>query len=114
MLLLMEEIFIKTKTLIMKIKIGNNYYSLTSKEVNIKGIIMVVLATIITLILVFIRQELQQMILYMSGAIFLGLKIMWVADKITNWYIAKKKTPPNDMYSNFTWDDPDINLDKGK
>ena len=84
----------------MKIKIGNNYYSLT----NIKGIIMVILATIITLILVFIPNEITNGILIMAGAMFLALKIMWIADKLTNWYITKKKKPSTN-YDNFPWRD---------
>lgn len=98
----------------MKIKIGNKYYSLTSKEANIKGVIMVIIATIITLILVFIRQELQQMILYLSGAMFLALKIMWIADKLTNWYIKKYKNPDKNKVGvwdvnqkKVIWQDPD-------
>lgn len=100
----------------MKIKIGNKYYSLTSKETNIKGVVIVILATIITLTLVFIQQKLQQMILYLSGAMFLGLKIMWIADKITNWYITKKKIPEKNkpLKRPYPWEYPDHDLDRHK
>ena len=95
----------------MKIKIGMKYYSLTDKEVCIKGITMVVIATIFILILKFINPEIRTGILFMAGAWYLAIKAIWLADIITNWYIKKKKKSLIED-DDETWFDPDDLLKK--
>ena len=87
----------------MKIKIGKEIYSLTSKEARLKGIIMLVLATVFIVVLAIVPSEIQQMILYMSGALFLAKGALYISDHITNWYIKKRKTPSTDIFN--TWMD---------
>lgn len=95
----------------MKIKIGEKTYSLTSKEVRLKGIVMLIIATIFILLIKFINPAIINGILYMSGAWYLAIKAMLLADIITNWYIKRKKNVLIED-EEYPWFDPDDLLKK--